>query len=54
MSCSNVISIKNLVNYGLNEYINYKNTIVISFIKDLSLFESPCHLRAITILRWPP
>lgn len=50
MSCSNVISIKNLVNYGLNEYINYKNTIVISFIKDLSLFESPCHLRAITIL----
>lgn len=50
MSESNVITIKNLVDTGLNEYINYRNQIVISFIKDLSLFRIPCHLKATTIL----
>jgi len=50
MNGSSVITIKNLVGCGLNEYINYKNQIVISYIKDLSLFKVPCHLKATTIL----
>jgi len=50
MNESNVITIKNLVDCGLNEYVNYKNQIVISYIKDLSLFRIPCHLKATTIL----
>lgn len=50
MKESNIITIKKLVDGGLNEYINYKNQVVISYIKDLSLFQVPCHLRATTIV----
>jgi len=47
---NNIVTIKNLVDYGLNEYINYNNQVVISYVKDLSLFKFPCHLQATTIL----
>lgn len=50
MNESNVITLNNIVHKGLNETVNYKNQVMISRIKDLSLFKSPCHLRAISIL----
>lgn len=50
MDENNVITIKNIVHQVLNESVNYKNQIMISRIKDLSLFKTPCHLRAISIL----
>lgn len=50
MNTNNVITIRNLIDYGLNEYINYNDQVVISYVKDLSLFKFPCHLKATTIL----
>lgn len=50
MNSNNVITIRNLIDYGLNEYLNYKDMLVISYVEDLSLFKFPCHLKATTIL----
>ena len=50
MDTNNIITIRNLIDYGLNEYINYNDQFVISHVKDLSLFKYPCHLKATTIL----
>lgn len=50
MNTNNVVTIRNLVDSGLNEYINYNDQFVISYVKDLSIFRYPCHLKATTIL----
>jgi len=47
---NNIISIKNVLESGLNEYVCLGDEIVISHIHDLSLFRYPCHLNALTIL----
>jgi len=50
MENRNIVTISNVLDCGLNDYINYNNQIVISHIKDLSLFQYPCHLKATTIV----
>lgn len=50
MNTDNVVTIKNLIDNGLNQYLNYNDQLVVSHVKDLSLFHIPCHLKATTIL----
>lgn len=50
MDSNDVITIRNLIDFGLNEYLNYKDLFVISYVKDLTLFKFPCHLKATTVL----
>lgn len=50
MNERNVITLENIIHQVLNESVNYKNQVMISHIKDLSLFKTPCHLKAISIL----
>lgn len=50
MNSSNVIKIKNIIDLERNEYLNYKDSFVVSRVRDLSLFKHPCHLDAVTIM----
>lgn len=46
----NVITIKKLIDFGLDDCINYQNKFIVCRINDLRLFSYPCHLNAITII----
>lgn len=55
MNTDNVVTIRNIIDHSLNEYINYNDQILVSYInisdmKNLDLFRFPCHLKAATIL----